>query len=91
MLAKRSIAKDILQHHPLVSKFIHVEQTTLGSYITFSDILDPVHDSGTDSSCYSVVVGLANSTDSGNWRVGFEEVVLGEVCRRKEKPRSATM
>lgn len=57
-----------------------MEQTTFSTDIGFPEIVNPVDNGGAYGSCYTVVVGLSDSSDSSDGRVGLEEVVLGQIC-----------
>ena len=61
----------------LVAELFNVEQTTLGTDVGISQILDSVDNGSADRSSDTVVVGFSDSSDSGD--VGLEQVVLGEI------------
>lgn len=67
----------------LVAQLFDMEQTTFSADIGFPKIVNPVDNGGAYGSCYTVVVGLSDSSDSCDWRVGLQEVVLGQICNNK--------
>jgi len=71
----------------LVSELLDVEKTTLSSNVDVSKVLDSVDDGSSDGSSYTVVVRLSDSSDGGD--VGFEEVVLSEICKGAKRRRSS--
>ena len=71
------------EKNSLVSELLDVEKTTLSSDVDVSKVLDSVDDGGSNGSSYTVVVRLPDSSNGGD--VGFEEVVLSEVCENERK------
>lgn len=57
-----------------------MEETTFRSDVTFAEVVNSVHDRRSTRSGDTVVVGFSNTANRSDWGIGFEEVVLGEIC-----------
>ena len=54
------------KRYVLVSYFFDVEQSTSSAHIGFSKIFNSVNDGGADGERDTVVIGLADTSNSGN-------------------------
>ena len=65
--AMRSLERCLVDNgHVLVPYFFDVEQSTSSAHIGFPKIFDSVNDGGANSECDTVVIGLADTSNSGN-------------------------
>jgi len=75
------------KRHVLVSHFFNVEQATSNANIGLPKIFDSVDDGGANSECDTVVIGLTDTSDSGD--VGPLKDMLSRIYNKPRLSRSS--